>query len=85
LNKSTHDSVIPAYAGIQAFSVFGPRMNLDAGLRRHDEFLLRLKPHEGATNFNQARHYSHHKSKKQRADRGEETHLPAVSNSGAGL
>ncbi|MGN6716181.1 MAG: hypothetical protein ACTHLX_02185, partial [Candidatus Binatia bacterium] len=38
----TSVSVIPAHAGIQAVFVFGPRANLDAGLRRHDKSSLRL-------------------------------------------
>ncbi|MGZ9261660.1 MAG: hypothetical protein ACXW6V_19480 [Candidatus Binatia bacterium] len=36
-------SVIPALAGIQTFLVVAPRINLDARLRQHDAFLLRLR------------------------------------------
>jgi hypothetical protein len=41
--KSTPVSVIPAHAGIQVLFELAPRINLDAGLRRHDESSLRLK------------------------------------------
>jgi ABC-type nitrate/sulfonate/bicarbonate transport system substrate-binding protein len=41
--KPTHVSVIPAQAGIQAIPALEPKVNLDAGLRRHDKSSLRLK------------------------------------------
>jgi hypothetical protein len=44
-------SVIPAEAGIQAVLEVEPKTNLDAGVRRHDELLLRLK----AMDFNHPR------------------------------
>jgi hypothetical protein len=40
---STLLSVIPAHAGIHAQFELAPRLNLDAGERRHDELSLRLK------------------------------------------
>ncbi|HEV8724396.1 MAG TPA: hypothetical protein VGW77_27580 [Candidatus Binatia bacterium] len=41
--KSTLVPVIPAQAGIQAVFELELKTNLDAGVRRHDELLLRLK------------------------------------------
>ena len=40
--KSTLPCVIPAQAGIQFFGL-AVRVKMDAGLRRHDKFSLRLK------------------------------------------
>src|SRR5512135_1340489 len=41
--KSASVSVIPAHTGIQAFFVFGPRANLDAGVRRRIAHHLGLR------------------------------------------
>ena len=41
--KSTSVSVIPAHTGIQAFFVFGPRGNRDAGVRRRIAHHLGLR------------------------------------------
>ena len=49
--KSTPVPVIPAHAGIQALFELAARINLDAGLRRHDEPSLRLN----ARDFNHPR------------------------------